>query len=206
MEHIQNLFKQMYKFALQFDYIEKDYAQFTRITKEDDDESGVPFTPEEITRLWQQSEKPWVDSILILIYSGFRISELLKMPVCDIDTNNMTFKGGVKTAAGKNRIVPIHSEIQSFVCKQLSEGHSTLLGVSQATYRKIFNDTLLSVGITEKHTPHDCRHTFATLLDNAEANPICIKRLMGHSSGNDTTEKVYTHKDIEQLRKAIEMI
>ena len=206
MEHIQNLFKQMYKFALQFDYIEKDYAQFTRITKEDDDESGVPFTPEEITRLWQQSEKPWVDSILILIYSGFRISELLKMPVCDIDTNNMTFKGGVKTAAGKNRIVPIHSEIQSFVCKRLSEGHSTLLGVSQATYRKIFNDTLLSVCITEKHTPHYCRHTFATLLDNAEANPICIKRLMGHSSGNDTTEKVYTHKDIEQLRKAIEMI
>ena len=44
------------------------------------------------------------------------------------------------------------------------------------------------------------------MLDNAGANHISIKRLMGHSSGNDITDKIYTHKDIEQLRKAIEMI
>ena len=73
-------------------------------------------------------------------------------------------------------------------------------------YRRDFNKALLSVGITQKHTPHDCRHTFATMLSNAGANPVSIKRLMGHSSGNDVTEKIYTHKDIEQLRKAIEMI
>lgn len=206
MEHIQLLFNQLYKFAMQFDYVEKDYAQFVRITKEDDDESGVPFTPEDIQKLWQQVNKPWVDSILILIYSGWRISELLNMPVSDIDTSNMTFKGGVKTKASKNRIVPIHSKIQPLVMKRLSEGNNTLLNISKTYYRKIFNDTLLSVGISGKHTPHDCRHTFATLLNNAGANPVSIKRLMGHESKNDVTEKIYTHKDIEQLRKAIEMI
>lgn len=206
MEHIQLLFNQLYKYALQFDYVEKNYAQFTRITKEEDDKSGEPFTSEDIKKLWQQIDKPWVDSILILIYSGWRISELLGISVSDIDTDHMTFKGGVKTRASKNRIVPIHSKIQPLVLARLAEGNNILFNISKTYYRKIFSDTLLSVGISDQHTPHDCRHTFATLLDNAGANPTSIKRLMGHSSGDNVTEKVYTHKDIEQLRKAIEMI
>ncbi len=55
------------------------------------------------------------------------------------------------------------------------------------------------------HKPHDCRHTFATLMDNAGANKVCIKRIMGHAS-TDITDKVYTHKDIEELKKAVDLI
>ncbi|STO30760.1 Tyrosine recombinase XerC [Fusobacterium necrogenes] len=51
-----------------------------------------------------------------------------------------------------------------------------------------------------KHRPHDCRHTFATLLSNANANATAIKKMIGHES-YATTEKIYTHKDIEELRK-----
>lgn len=49
-----------------------------------------------------------------------------------------------------------------------------------------------------KHKPHDCRHTFATLLSNA--NATAIKKMIGHES-YATTEKIYTHKNIEELRK-----
>lgn len=56
-----------------------------------------------------------------------------------------------------------------------------------------------------KHETHDCRHTFATLMDNAGANKVSIKRIMGHAS-SDITDRVYTHKDIEELRKAIDLI
>lgn len=55
------------------------------------------------------------------------------------------------------------------------------------------------------HKPHDCRHTFATLMDNAGENKVSIMRIMGHTS-QDITDKVYTHKDIEQLKKAIDLI
>lgn len=55
------------------------------------------------------------------------------------------------------------------------------------------------------HKPHDCRHTFATLMDNAGANKLSIKRIMGHAS-QDITDKVYTYKDIEELKKAIDLI
>ncbi|WP_272947635.1 tyrosine-type recombinase/integrase [Salimicrobium jeotgali] len=55
------------------------------------------------------------------------------------------------------------------------------------------------------HRPHDCRHTFATLMDNADANKLSIKRIMGHAA-KDITDKVYTHKDIKQLLMAIDRL
>ncbi|MCM1214557.1 MAG: hypothetical protein NC331_03515 [Lachnospiraceae bacterium] len=51
LKHIRNLFIQMYKYALQYELVAKDYSQFTRITKEDDDTQCVPFTREELQAL-----------------------------------------------------------------------------------------------------------------------------------------------------------
>jgi len=52
------------------------------------------------------------------------------------------------------------------------------------------------------HKPHDCRYTFATLMDNADANKVSIKRIMGYAS-KDITDKVYTYKDITELKKPL---
>ena len=209
-EHVKNLFTQMDKFALQNDIIEKGYATFASITVAEDDTPGVPFTAAELQILWDNKDVPWVDSILIYIYSGWRVSELIQMPTEDIDLDAGTFKGGLKTAAGKNRIVPIHSRIRSSVEHRLSVNHGILFAIkskpatSQA-YTKLFKDTLQSIGITTYHTPHDRRHTFTSLLDSAGVNQVCIDRLIGHTSGSLTT-RTYTHKTIEELRQAIEMI
>ena len=210
MEHIKNLLNQMYKYALEYDIVQKDYSQFVKINKEDDDKHGVPFSKEDIEKLWQHKSEPFVDTVLIYIYSGWRISELINMPLEDIDLENRTFKGGVKTRASKNRIVPIHSKIFDMVANRYVEGHKTLFyngdkKITAATYYDLFRSALLSAGISKPHTPHDCRHTFATLLNNANANPVAVKRMLGHTT-NDITEKIYTHKDIEDLEKEIEKI
>ena len=55
------------------------------------------------------------------------------------------------------------------------------------------------------HTTHDCRHTVATLLDNAGANEAAKKRILGHA-GQGVTEAVYTHKSLLQLRKTIQLL
>ena len=57
----------------------------------------------------------------------------------------------------------------------------------------------------ESHTIHDTRHTFATLLNNANANQTSIIKLIGHSDFS-VTENIYTHKDTEELRKAVELL
>lgn len=208
-EHIKNLFSQMDKFALQNDIIEKGYSSFASITVSEDDIPGVPFTQEELQILWDNKDFPWVDSILIYIYSGWRVSELILMPTENIDLITGTFKGGLKTDAGKNRIVPIHSKIRGFVEHRLAN-HGVLFSlnrkpVTTSQYTQIFKRTLKSIGITTYHTPHDCRHTFTSLLDSAGVNQVCIDRLIGHASKSLTT-RIYTHKSIEELRQAIEMI
>lgn len=211
MEHIKNLFNQMYAYALEFDIVDKDWSSFVKITKDDDDKHGIPFSKEELSVLWDNVDKvPYVDTILIYIYSGWRVNELIKMPVENIDLENKTFQGGLKNKYSKNRIVPIHSKIYPFVKKYKELGKpflfcfdDRLIKVS-TSYYPYFKQALISCGIT-KHTPHDCRHTFASLLNNANANPVAIKRLLGHAS-NDITEDVYTHKDIDDLRKNIERI
>lgn len=209
-EHMKNLIVQMDKFALQNDIISKSYASFVNITVEEDDKPGVPFTHDELVKLWQHQADSWIDAALIFIYSGWRISELNNMPIGDINLSDWTFKGGVKTAAGKDRIVPIHSAIRAMVADRIADNGSRLFiengkPISNTLLSKRFKAALAAAGITTEHTIHDCRHTFTSLLDTAGANPICIDRLVGHAS-KSITSKVYIHKDLEELRAAVELI
>lgn len=213
MEHIVNLLHQVNKYAMEYDIIQKDYSTFIKITKDDDDKTGVPFTKDEVAALWKNVNKVSdCDTVLILIYTGWRISEFLGLKTENIDLSKWTMQGGIKTAAGKNRIVPIHSGIKDLVQARYSPHFANFMcnvengkAIATTTYYKSFNNVMEQCGITEKHTPHDCRHTFTSLLDSAGANEVCIDRLVGHAS-KTLTKKTYTHKDIEELRQAIELI
>lgn len=211
LEHVKNLFRQMYALAMEYDLVQKDWSAYLKINKEDDDEHGIPFTGEELSLLWKSKDKPWVDSVLIYIYSGWRLTELLEMPISNINMTDETFFGGKKTKSSKNRTVPIHSSILPFVKNYLRNNPKYIFSkkdtpMSISAYRKRFDSALKEAGITNYHTPHDCRHTFATMLNNAGANPVAVKRMLGHSTSGDITIDVYTHKDLPQLKEAIELI
>lgn len=213
MEHIANLLHQVFKYAAEYDIIRKDYSQYIRITKVEDDEAGVPFTHEEILQLWQNADKVhYADTILILIYTGWRISELLKMRTADVDIVKWIMTGGIKTESGKNRIVPIHSAIQPMILHYYKPESSYFINgtvpnkaMTKTFYYKLFKTAISECGISSKHTPHDCRHTFTSLLDSAGAKDVCIDRLVGHTS-KTLTKRTYTHKDIDDLRSAVELI
>lgn len=90
--------------------------------------------------------------------------------------------------------------------KENISAYHEILPYSVSKFRIEFKSAIKNIGIATIHTPHDCRDTFATMLDNAGVKDSIIKRLMGHSLSNDITQDKYIHKDIEELRKAIEMI
>lgn len=73
-----------------------------------------------------------------------------------------------------------------------------------SNYRREKFDNIMEK-LRMEHCPHDCRNTGISLLNTAGANPLCIKRIVGHSS-QDITEDVYTHKSIEELISAIDLI
>lgn len=55
-------------------------------------------------------------------------------------------------------------------------------------------------------TPHCCRHTCISMLADAHVDQTTIKKIVGHSGAMTLTEKVYTHMDIGELVKAINLI
>ncbi len=203
--NLRKLFSQMYRYAMENDIVEKDYARFVTINQEDDNEKGEPFTEEELSILWKNSASPTVQTILLLVYTGYRIKAFETIV---IDTEQSYFKGGVKTTAGKGRIVPIHPAILPFALKF----RRNFPNYRARTFRSCsFYPTLEHLGIAtapngKKHTPHDCRHTFSWLCDNYGVDEFSKHLLMGHSMGKDIEKAVYGHRTIEQLRTEIEKI
>ena len=55
------------------------------------------------------------------------------------------------------------------------------------------------------HTPHEARHTLATLLDRADVNETTVRMILGHAR-QGVTKSVYTHKSLTDLRKAINRV
>ena len=121
----------------------------------------------------------------------------------EINLKQKYFKGGIKTDAGKNRIVPIHSAILPLVTARLKRQHS-MLTVTPTTFRKFMYPALEEIGVS-KHTPHDCRHTFNTMCDRYGVEERDKKLMLGHAF-QDVTNKVYLHRNIEDLREQIEKI
>lgn len=196
------------------DISSKNYAQFLQVEVEVDDEDEpeeihAPFTSEELDLLWSKvNEIEGIDTILIMAYSGLRPSELLQIETEKVDVDKRIMRGGIKSSAGKNRIVPINKKILPLIVKRITEGNKYLITLDQkkisyAAYRKnIWNPIMAKLNLD--HLPHDGRHTCGTFLDNLGANRTAVKKIPGHSTKKDVTN-TYTHKDIEQLLKAIDL-
>lgn len=208
---IKFLFGQMFAYAMQNDIITKDYSEFVDIGKASEESKREPFSNKEIELLWKHIDDiEFIDTILIMIYSGFRIGELLELETKNIDLVNMTMTGGLKTEAGKNRLVPIHPKIFPLIEKRYNKDNQYLIinfKGKKMKYDNYYKEKFIPImeQLNMEHRPHNCRHTFATLLSNANANATAIKKMIGHES-YATTEKIYTHKDIEELRKNVELI
>ena len=201
LETIVSLFHQMYAFADREGICDKDYSVNVKINIADDDEHGVPFTEEELQVLWRHQEDPVVEMLLIMCYSGYRITAYKTM---EVNLAEQYFQGGVKTKAGKNRIVPIHSAILPLVKRRLKRD-GQLATVLPLAFRNRMYSKLKELGLP-RHTPHDCRHTFSWLCEKYGVNENDRKRMLGHSFGNDITNAVYGHRTLKELRTEIEKI
>lgn len=204
---IKNLFGHLDRFAFELDIIDKMYSQITTAPPVPET-TREPFTPDQVDALWEIADQEWTDTVLMFIYTGFRLIELLHMKTEQLNMDEKYFLGGVKTASGKGRIVPIHPRILPYVEKRVQQGNLYLLTyqgkkISQTKYYTFWNEVMEKIGADK--TPHEARHTFETFLDDAKANKKCIDMLMGHKS-KDVGNRVYNHKTLKQLRETVELL
>jgi len=209
---IKHLFFQLDNYAFDFDIINKKYSDSIHISSPTPKQKTL-FSEAEVRRLWDNIDKPWVDTILILLYSGWRASELLNLLKEDIVIDNPDedinyMRGGIKTKSGKNRIVPIHSLILPLVRERYKQCKVYLIEnngkqVSYSSYKHYYQTIMNKLDM--KHIIHETRHTFRSWLNRTPAKLSCVNKIMGHKSG-DVGLDIYTHDVLEDLGNTMELI
>lgn len=224
-DKLKTIFLKTFRFAMENDIVQKNYAQYVTITKTPpkQDIKNKFFTTEQIQAILDKKDtllpfpvqrlsyvdvRP-ADSILVLLYTGVRIGELLSIKCSDIDLSARTIHvRGTKTKSA-DRIVPIHKNIIPYIQNSLANNREYLFETpagnpynpkQYASY--IFTPFMKLIGAT--HTPHATRHTFISLMDKCgiTADSVVLKRIVGHANSSITEH--YTHKELDELLSAID--
>lgn len=171
-----------------------------------------PFTKAQVKTLWKwKDSSPYIRVILMLIYSGVRISELLDLKKVDVNLEEKWFRiVQAKTEAGV-RTVPINDKVLPFFeewynmndCEYLLSTPDGKHFVYKNYYDSYWTPFMEQMNM--KHTPHETRHTCISLLTAQGVDDRIIKKIVGHK-GQGVTQTVYTHFEIEELLEAINRI
>lgn len=227
-ERIKSMFNLMFDYALEYEIVEKNYARTFNVSddvireKEEARRGHLPFREEEMKTLWENMDlKQYVDVILIQCYSGWRPQELGLIRLENVDLENWTFMGGMKTAAGRDRIVPIHSRIRPIVEKKYHEAvtlgseylinctdtqtHRSSLLLTYDKYQQRFRKIQRELNLDPQHRAHDGRMHFITMAKKFNVDEYAIKYMVGHAI-SDVTERVYTKRELGWLQSEIEKI
>jgi len=216
LRRIKILYSQLYKYAMQNDICEKDYSKYVDVSQYKNRNPNAykrePFSEEEIALLWEISPRDIRASfILMMIYSGCRIGELLNLKKKDICLEHRYFYiKHAKTSSGI-RYVPIADKVYPFWEKWYEKDDGIYLfsdqNQSPLKYHSFYGAFWkpLMAELKLEHLPHDTRHTCITMLTMAQISDKIIRKIVGHK-GQNVTEIVYTHFEIKELQDAINQI
>ncbi len=223
---IKSLFNLMFDYALEYEIVTMNYARTFDVSddiikeKEESKKNHIPFSEDELETLWDNVGKvKYVDWILIQCYMGWRPQELATLQLSEVNLTDWYMQAGMKTESGKQRIVPIHTQIRDLVKQNydiavslgspyLFNDKGQLNGSYKLTYDKYahrFKKAIEQLNLNPEHRPHDPRNTFITRAKKAGVDEYALKEMAGHKI-LDITESVYTLRDLEWLRSDIEKI
>lgn len=222
---IKSLFNLMLDYAEEHELVDKNYARTFKLADdiikdvEEEKKDHIDFTNEEMQKLWNNLYNvDYVDVLLIQCYSGWRPQELGLLKIENVDLDNWFITGGMKTDAGKDRIVPVHPKIRSLVKYRYQEAqklgseylinctdtktHRSSLKLTYDKYRHRVDKIIEQLELNPDHRAHDGRIQFATMAGDAKMNEYAVKRIMGHKI-KDITENTYTKRKKEWLMEEI---
>ncbi|CCY98880.1 putative integrase/recombinase [Ruminococcus sp. CAG:17] len=223
---VKSVLNLMFDYAVQHELTDKNYSRMVKLPislqreLREKEEHHTPYTEEEMMKIWNSiGIVDYVDILLIQCYSGWRPGEIGLIKIKDVNLDDWSYTGGIKTEAGRNRTVPIHSRIRELVRERYNEAikvnREYLFNYrdkegrySQITYRRyqsIVNNIKKALNLDPDHKPHDGRAHFVTMAKEAGVDEYAIKYMVGHSI-SDITERVYTTRSFDWLRSEIEKI
>lgn len=216
LKKLKTLLSQMFEYAVIHEIIpkERDMTQYIDISRAGNPNAidREPFSKAEIKKIWKwEPANEYVSIMLMLIYTGVRISELLDLKKENVNLPEQSFKViDSKTKAGI-RTVPIANKILPLFIKWINKNDCDyILSTPDGEhfeytnyYDSYWKPLIENMGMS--HRPHDTRHTCISLLTAAGVDERIIKKIVGHK-GQGVTEQVYTHVEIEEMLTEINKI
>jgi len=208
-----------FRFLLYKDYIDQDPSELLEGPRKSRHLPTV-LSLEEVNRMMaaidlSSNEGHRNRAMMEMLYgSGLRVSELVNLQLSKIylDEHYMLIEG----KGSKQRLVPLSPVSEEWFGYWLQERSTWPLKaeskdiafvnrygrpMTRAMVFTIVRRLCESAGITKTVSPHTLRHSFATHLLQNGADLRVIQQLLGHEEL--TTTEIYTHVDIQDLRKAI---
>lgn len=231
LKTLKNMWSLMWDYAVMHEIVTADkrnMVRYVNISKPGNPNSldREPFTKKEIEKLWEtKSSNEYISIVLMLIYTGLRIGELLELKKEDVHLEERWFYvRESKTDAGI-REVPIAEKIVPFFDLWLKKDCDYLVCTPDEQpfkYRNYYDSywlplmTQLGFGaftaednkkepVYNGHRPHDTRHTCVSLLTEAGVDERIIQKIVGHK-GQNVTQAVYTHLELPIKLEAINSI
>lgn len=162
----------------------------------------------ELSNLFNAVSNKKHKAMLFMAYSaGLRVSELVNLKLCDIDSGRMQIF--IKRSKGKKdryiNLSPLLLDIlRDYVkhynprpIKYLFESDQTRDAYPARTVQQLFTNAKRKAGISKKVGIHSLRHSFATHLLDKGTDIKFIKELLGHH--NIKTTERYLHVTKRQL-------
>ncbi len=209
---IKAVFTQLYNYAVENNIVDRNYAALVKLPKMGESKARA-FTDAEfavLERNWKTV--PGGDACYVLCYTGWRVSEFCALIGESYDPENQILRGGLKTEAGKNRIVPIHPKIQPIIAQWYTDNQRPLYPrregkphTKDSFMRTVWRPCMAALGLPEDLTPHSARHTCGTRMSAAGVAPEDIQRILGHADYS-VTANVYINQDIGTLRASMERV
>lgn len=211
-QNIKTVMSKVYAYAMQNDFISKDYSQFVSFDKDATEREHILFSSEEVEKCWTRSNEWSFAMVLILLYSGMRINEFLSNKADNIDIDNKTITIPIEIAKNRSsaRVIPIHDKILPLLENFKNVG-SEYIAVKPNGTKILYSNFMkrdlphICEFLGQEHTPHDTRHTFITNARKCGLNNLITQRIVGHTP-DTITERVYTQLEITELLTEINKI
>lgn len=194
------LLRSFFRFAMAMEWIVRDPAIKERVPspKTPRHYARQPFTHDQITKILEAVEQvPEIERkqaravILLLLYSGVRISDATFLKRESVDLNTGLLKFRVIKTGRQNPPIELHpSAVQALKALPVLDGPYVFVNAKeaakgqmlavQAMRRRIVEPVLALAGV--KGSPHVFRDTFAINLLHTGVDIFTVSQLLGHSN------------------------
>lgn len=208
LSKMRSLMVALFNIAMKDDIVNKNYASLIELPKGEPESTRTAFTDDQLLKIKEHQNIPYADAVLFMCYTGWRPTEMCLLTEESVDKINWVITGGIKTPAGKNRKVPVHSSIRPIVSHWMDKGFKSLFAdekgnkLNKDTWATRFHSVMKNIFNDEDIIPYTTRHTCASILHAAGVDGVNIAKIMGHKD-YQITANIYTHVQLEELKQAV---